>query len=59
MSTVDEELADRDKLASEIVEHLIRTGSAIKTELPLSHVDAAGALTLWKVTVERVGKLEF
>ncbi len=59
MSKVDEELIDRDRLAEKLVEHLIRAGSPAKTELPLSHVDSAGALTLWKVTVERVGRLDF
>jgi hypothetical protein len=59
MSKVDEELVDRDRLAAQLVEHLFRMGGAVRAELPVSHVDAEGGLSLWKVTVERVEKLDF
>jgi len=59
MSEMDEELLDCDRLAEELVEHLFRMDGATRTELPIPHVDADGALSLWKVTVERVEKLDF
>ena len=59
MSRVDEELVDGDRLAADLVEHLCRMGGAVRTELPVSHVDAAGRHSLWKVTVQRVAKLDF
>lgn len=59
MSEMDEELLDRDRLAEELVERLFRMGGAARTELPISHVDADGGLSLWMVTVERVEQLEF
>ncbi len=58
MSTVDQEMVDRDRLATELVEHL-RSSDTTRAEIPITHVDATGALSLWKVTVERVGKLDF
>jgi glycerol-3-phosphate dehydrogenase len=59
MRKVDEELVDRERLVAELVEHLFRMGGAVRTELPVSHLDAEGGLSLWKVTVERVKKLDF
>jgi hypothetical protein len=59
MSEMDAALVDRDRLAEELVERLFRMGGVARTELPISHVDADGGLSLWKVTVERVEQLEF
>ncbi len=59
MSTLDKELLDCDRLATELVETLIQDGGVERTVLPISHVDAAGRLSLWKVTVKRVPKLDF
>ncbi len=59
MSPVDEGLEERDRLATELVLHLIQDAGGGRTEIPVSHVDATGGLPLWKVTVERVGKLDF
>ncbi len=59
MSTRDKGLLDRDRLATELVEHLVQDGGAERAVLPISRVDAAGRLSLWKVTVERVPKLDF
>jgi hypothetical protein len=59
MSTLEKGLLDRDRLATELVEHLIQDGGAERAVLPIPHVDAAGKLSLWKVTVERVAKLDF
>jgi len=54
MSTVDREMVDRDRLATELVKHL-RSRETTRAETPITHVDAAGALSLWRVTVTRVG----
>jgi hypothetical protein len=58
MATVDQEMMDRDRLATSLVEHL-RSRETTRAEIPITRVDAAGRLSLWKVTVERVGKLDF
>ncbi len=58
MGDLSEELAERDHLVEALVEHLFRMGGVARAEIPVSHVDADGVLSLWKVTIERVGKLE-
>lgn len=42
------------RLATELVKHL-RSRETTRAETPITHVDAAGALSLWRVTVTRVG----
>ncbi len=59
MSDLDEELANGVRVAEALVAHLFRIGGAGRVEIPISHVDADGALSLWKVIVERVGRLDF
>ncbi len=59
MQTREQELATRDRLATALVAHLIQEGDGERADLPISYVDATGRLSLWKVTVERVARLEF
>jgi hypothetical protein len=59
MQTREQDLATRDRLATALVTHLIQEDGGGRADLPISHVDAAGQLSLWKVTVERVARLEF
>ena len=59
MSTRDDAIVDRDQLAAALVTDLVKRGNTCRAELPISHIDATGALSLWKVTVERVKELKF
>ena len=59
MSATDQETAERNRLAEQLVDQLIPLGAAARAEIPVTHVDTAGTLSLWKVTVERVRRLDF
>jgi hypothetical protein len=58
MATMDTTMADRDQLATALVQG-VRNEGVSHTEVPVSLTDPAGRVSLWKVTIERVGKLEF
>jgi hypothetical protein len=58
MATKDTTMADRDQLATALVQG-VRSKGVPRIEVPVSLMEPAGRVSLWKVTIERVGKLEF
>lgn len=58
MATMDRTMTDRDQLATALAQS-VRNEGMLHIEVPVSLSEPTGRVSLWKVTIERVGKLEF
>jgi hypothetical protein len=58
MATMDRTMTDRDQLATALVQR-VRNEGVPRIDVPVSLMEPTGRVSLWKVTIERVGKLEF